>query len=226
MCIARTEGLTLLFILYGRFDFQYSDGNPANICAEFPCNFQLFLEEHNLNSNILVTSLQDQKVTMLLATQKAGRLPSFSLPAQLHENGPEATSIVWLDWCRSFGGTRGQRARSEILAGVLFMDGFGIRDPTRASDWGHLEKSLPPNIKYPLATLVSSWICLPCWGIYNTWRDHWISSHLDLVWHLSISSNLSIASVICPKDLPPVFFHPQPIWKLCSIFDKTTWFYR
>lgn len=129
-----------------------------------------FWRNTNLNSNILVTSLQDQKVAMLLATQKAGRLPSFLLPAQLHENGPEATSIVWLDWCRSFGGTRGQRTRSEILAGVLFMDGFWIRDPTRASDWGHLEKSLPPNIRYLLATLVSYWICLPCWGIYYRWK--------------------------------------------------------
>ena len=55
--------------------FQYSDGNPANICAEFPCNFHFFWRNTNLNSNILVTSLQDQKVAMLLATQKAGGCP-------------------------------------------------------------------------------------------------------------------------------------------------------
>ena len=76
----------------------------------------------NLSSNILVTSVQDQRVAMLLATnQKAGRLPSFSLCSSTKAAGRQHRSF---DWTGAAAGDKEQWARSEILAAVLFMDGF------------------------------------------------------------------------------------------------------
>ena len=70
MCIARTEGLTLLLIVDGRFDFQYSDGNPANICAEFPCNFHFFLEEHKLELKYSCNFLARSKSSYAIGDSK------------------------------------------------------------------------------------------------------------------------------------------------------------
>jgi hypothetical protein len=167
MCIARTEGLTLLLIVDGRFDFQYSDGNPANICAEFPCNFHFFLEEHKLELKYSCNFLARSKSSYAIGDSKGWEVALILTASAAPRKRPGGNIDRLIGLVPQLWGDKGTKNSERDTRWSPFHGWVLNQRSNKSFGLGSFGKIPSPNIRYLLATLVSYWICLPWKGSLN-----------------------------------------------------------